>query len=74
MSGMNQHVIPSGDRWAVRRVGASRSSKVFETREEAVAAARSIARNNSADLYIHDRDGRISQRVSFGKSPISIRG
>ncbi len=67
MSGKNQHVIPSGDRWAVRRVGASRSSGIYETQKEAISAATTIARNQGADLYIHGRDGRIRERVSYGK-------
>lgn len=67
MSGKNQHVIPSGDRWAVRRAGSSRSSRVFDTQREAISAATGIARSQGVALYIHGRDGLIRERVSFDK-------
>ncbi len=74
MSGKNQHVIPSGDRWAVRRVGASRSSGVYDTQKEAISAARGIAMNQGADVFIHGADGRIRERVSFGSSAEKTAG
>ena len=67
MTGKNQHVIPSGDRWAVRRVGTSRASGVYDTQREAISAAKELARNNHGDLYIHDRSGRVGERISFSK-------
>ena len=60
--GKNQHVVPSGDSWSVRRAGSSRSSGVFKTKPEAVTAARSIAKNQGTDIYIHGEDGRIQKR------------
>ena len=74
MSGKNQHVIPSGDRWAVRRVGASRSSGIYDTQREAIVAARGIAQNTDADLYIHDRTGQIRERISFAKPSGATKG
>lgn len=74
MTGKNQHVIPTGDRWAVRRGGASRSSRVFDTQREAIAAARDIARNQGADLFIHDLNGRIREHESFGKPSVKAEG
>jgi thiamine monophosphate synthase len=58
----NQHVLPTGDKWSVRRVGATRASGVFKTQSEAIRAARDIAKNQGVDLFIHDRMGRISDR------------
>ena len=58
----NQHVIPSGGKWAVRRAGSSRASGIFVSRNEAVDAARGIARNQGTSIYIHDVDGRILSR------------
>ncbi len=74
MTGKNQHVIPSGDRWAVRRVGASRSSGVYDTLAEAINAARGIARNQRSEVFIHDLNGRIREHESFGKTPVKAEG
>jgi len=69
-----QHVAPSqrGD-WVVRRSGASRASRVFKTRRDAVAYARDRARKAGSVLYIHAWDGTIQQRDSFGSDPMPPR-
>jgi Uncharacterized protein conserved in bacteria (DUF2188) len=69
-----QHVVPSQrGGWAVRRSGASRASRVFETQRDAVSYARHVARKEGAALYIHDRDGTIRHRDTYGPDPISPR-
>ena len=64
------HVVksPSG-RWSVHQSGANRASRNFETQGEAVTYARKRAKNDSGELYIHNRDGTISSRDSYGKDP-----
>jgi uncharacterized protein YdaT len=74
MSTKGQHVVPSGNRWSVRKAGSERASAVFETQKEAIHAAREIARNQGTELYIHGRDGRIHERSSFGPDPYPPRG
>jgi hypothetical protein len=65
MSSNSQHVVPNGDKWSVRKTGASRASAVFNTRREAIERAREIARNQQAMLFIHGKDGRIKERIVF---------
>ena len=56
----SQHVIRSlRGGWDVKKTGASRASKHFENREEAIEWARSIARNQQSELYVHGEDGRV---------------
>lgn len=74
MSGKAQHVVPHGDKWSVRRSGASRASGVYQTQREAVSVARDLARNQGTELYIHGRDGRIRERDSYGKDPMPPKG
>ena len=74
MSTKGQHVIPTGGHWAVRRAGSERASGVYETQREAISAARTIARNNGADLFIHGRDGRIRDYETYGKDTLSPKG
>ncbi|MFG1265612.1 DUF2188 domain-containing protein [Xanthobacter aminoxidans] len=69
-----QHVVPSGERWSVRRTGASRASGTYDTQQEAIDKARALARNQQTELYIHGRDGRIRERSSFGSDPVPPKG
>ena len=69
-----QHVVPRDGKWAVRKTGANRVTRSFETQREAIDAARDIARNQKTELYIHGSDGRIRERDSFGKDPFPPKG
>ena len=74
MSKAGQHVVPSGNKWSVRRSGATKASNTYSTQAEAIAKAVEIARNQRTELYIHGRDGRIRERNSYGNDPHPPRG
>lgn len=66
MSGTGQHVVPRGKKWAIRKGGAEKVTRRFDTQAEAIDAAREIARKQRTELYVHGRDGRIRERNSYG--------
>ncbi len=74
MAKAGQHVVPNGDKWSVRRSGASKASNTFPTQAQAVSKATEIARNQKTELYIHGRDGRIRERNSYGSDKHPPRG
>lgn len=74
MSKKAQHVVPRGGKWSVRSAGASQASGTYGTQEEAIEAARTKARRDGTELYIHGRDGRIRDRKSYGKDPYPPKG
>ena len=74
MAARSQHVVPRGDKWAVRKAGAEKVTRRFDTQREAIEAARGIARNQGGEVFIHGRDGRIRQRDSHGNDPLPPRG
>jgi len=53
----------------VRASGASRSSKAFATKDDAVRYGRILAKRAASGLYIHAKDGTISEKSSYGKDP-----
>ncbi len=55
--------------WQVKRDGDSKASHVTGTQAEAIRIAREISRNQSTELQIHGRDGRIRQADSHGNDP-----
>ena len=71
----NQHVVRhSTGGWAVKKEGADRASGVFDTQSDAIKEATKIAKNQSSEMFIHDRQGRIRERNSFGHDPYPPKG
>ena len=74
MTKKSTHVVPNqNDGWSVRKTGAARASKVFETQQEAITYARQQAKKEHSELYIHKKDGTIRQRDSYGNDPCPPR-
>jgi uncharacterized protein YdaT len=72
MGRKTHHVVPSsGSGWNIKRGGAKRSSGHFNRKQEAIDRAREISRNQSSELIIHNRDGKISQADSHGTQSLS---
>ena len=70
----SNHVVPSKDKgWAVKKSGASKASKKFETKEKAVKYAKDISKREKTELYIHKKDGRIQNKNSYGNDPVPPR-
>jgi hypothetical protein len=74
VSKKNVHTVPHEDGWANRREGADRVSKMFPTKDAAERAGRDTARREGVEHLIHNKDGRISERNSYGNDPFPPRG
>jgi len=72
--GKNQHVVSLGDRWAVKEQGAAEPFAVFKTQSEAWEKAKSIARKERAEAFLHGRDGQIRERNTYGHDPTRHKG
>lgn len=71
----NQHVTPhpSGG-WQVKAAGASRATVVTNTQKEAYDIGRQIAINQKSELFIHNKQGQIRDRNSYGNDPCPPKG
>lgn len=74
MANKNQHVVPLGNGWAVKKEGAERATIITTKQSDAISVARDIARKNSSELIIHGRDGKIRERNSYGNDPNPPKG
>lgn len=74
MSKKNQHVLPHGNEWAVRGSGNSRNTYTTPTQSEAINLAREIAQNQQSELFIHNRQGQIRERNSYGTDNYPPKG
>jgi hypothetical protein len=67
--------MPSaGGRWSVRRTGAERASKVFDSKDQAVRYAGEIAKRDGSDLYIHRPDGLVHLKFTYTASNTPVTG
>ncbi|WP_214845516.1 MULTISPECIES: DUF2188 domain-containing protein [unclassified Exiguobacterium] len=71
----NQHVTPHSDGgYQVIAEEASRATKRFPTQKEAIAAGREIAKKQQVELIIHNKEGQIRDKDSYGNDPFPPRG
>lgn len=71
--GKNQHVVPSGDGWAVKGEGNQKATSIHPTQSAAADRARDIAINQRSEVVIHRPDGRIRDKDSYGPDPCPPR-
>jgi hypothetical protein len=65
MSKKSNHVVPSSSGWAVKKSGAERASRTFDTKEKAIAYGRELSKSEKSELYIHRSNGMIQNRNSY---------
>ncbi|MBK8983355.1 MAG: DUF2188 domain-containing protein [Ignavibacteria bacterium] len=61
--------IPAG-KWAVK---GENNSAGLKSQRQKVQIARKIARNKKSELVIHNKDGKISDKDSYGNDPFPER-
>lgn len=73
--GKNQHVTPHPcGGWQVKGEGNSKATKVTDTKQPAIDAAKTIAQNQQSELVIHGKDGKIQDKNSYGNDPFPPKG
>lgn len=73
--GKNQHITlhPNGG-FQIKGAGNSKATKIFNTQHEAIQYGRDIAINQNSELLIHNKQGRIREKNSYGNDPYPPRG
>jgi hypothetical protein len=72
--GRNQHVVPRGNRWAVKPERTNQVTSVHRTQEAAIRAGTTAARAARSELLVHGANGQIRLRNSFGNDPYPPKG
>ena len=70
----DQHVVPHESGWAVKGSGNRKARSVHPTQREAIDAARTIARNQRSEMFIHGKNGRIRERNTYGPDAYPPKG
>lgn len=68
MANPTVHTVPHGDGWA-NELESSGVLATFDTKAEAITAGRDAAMAARVEHVIHNADGTISERHSYGDSP-----
>ena len=70
----SHHVVPDPDGgWSVKKGGAKRASKHFDTKQAAVSWGRKVSQKQHSEFVVHKRDGTILRKDSYGKDPLPPR-
>jgi hypothetical protein len=68
------HTVHRDGRWFNEVEGGERASNSASTKAEAVATGRQMARDRRVEHLIHNLDGTIGERNSYGNDPFPPRG
>ncbi len=68
------HTVHTDGRWSNSIAGASPLAGTYDTKSEAVEAGRSEARRRKTEHVIHNEDGTIGERSSYGNDPTDRPG
>lgn len=68
------HVVPNtSGGWSVKKGGASKATRTFTTKMDAISCAREISKNQKSELVIHKKDGTIQSSVSHAADSMPPR-
>jgi len=70
------HVVPgAGGGWAVKGEGSMRASAIAERKQDAIRAAKALAKGRPlGQVVIHRKDGVIQTEWTYGKDPRKYPG
>ena len=68
------HVTPRDDGWSVMREGNKRASSVHPTQLEAEKEGKEAARKDQTEFFLHNKQGKVRKRHSYGSDPESSKG
>lgn len=70
----NQHVVPYNDKWAVKKEGSEKVTRIYDNQSDAIEYAKEIAKNQKSELIIHGKDGEIREKNTYKKDPYPPKG
>jgi uncharacterized protein YdaT len=74
MAKRNQHVVPLGNGWAVKKEGSNSFTVITDNQRDAIKVAREIAKTNKSELIVHGKDGKIREKNSYGEDSHPPKG
>lgn len=72
--GSRYHVVPSGSSWVVKSDAGEPAVRKYESRAEAVQAAKEAVGRKGGQLIVHAKDGRALESFTLGRDPFGRIG
>ena len=71
----SHHVVPNPiGGWDIKVSGGDKAIKHTDSKQPAIDAARVISQNQESELMIHNKNGQISHKDSYGRDPRNVKG
>lgn len=70
----NYWTTKHGDKWAVQREGNQKATSLHDTQAEAWKETRDRARDAGGEAFLHNKEGKIRERNTYGHDPRDIKG
>jgi hypothetical protein len=67
-------VSPTDEGWKVKTVGTGKAAALCDTKAEAVQRAIELSKNQNAELFVQNMNGKIGWKNSYGNDPREIKG
>jgi len=67
----NQVIHTKSSGWVVRKAGAEKASKTFTSKTAAIHYGEVLSKTEKTNLYIHAKDGKIEERISFEEGALT---
>lgn len=74
MAAKQVHVVPHGNMWAVKNSNAAHATSLHVKKVDAYDAGRLSAIKQSAELFVHNKDGKIGYKNSYGNDTFPPKG
>jgi len=68
------HITPHKNGWQSKKAGNSKASIVCSTQQECITYGINQAKNNGSEVYIHNREGQIRAKNSYGNDSFPPKG
>jgi hypothetical protein len=68
------HVTPHQKGWQVKGEGNKRATVVTRTQSEAIQICKKAAKAQKGEMFIHNKQGQIRERSSYGNDPFPPKG
>jgi hypothetical protein len=68
------HVTPHQKGWQVKVEGNKRATVVTRTQSDAIQICKQHAKAHEGEMFIHNKQGKIRERNSYGNDPFPPKG